>query len=149
MPQKILPFFPEGVVELSANLALKKEGNQVVYFNGVMPVFTHEERDVRSFQMIIAQFCINGNVKQAEVSRALGVPKISLKRWVKKYRESGIEGFYAPRKTRGAGVLIPEVLEKAQNGLDEGKSLREISEELGVKKDTLRKAVKTGKLKKK
>ena len=149
MPQKMFPFFPEGVVHLSANLAVKKEGSRIVYFNGMMPVFTHDEADAQSFQMIIAQFCVNGNVKQMDVSRELGITPISIKRWVKKYRQGNVAGFYAPRKTRGPVVLVPDVLEKAQQKLDEGLSLQEISAELKVKKDTLRKAIKTGKLKKK
>jgi hypothetical protein len=52
------------------------------YFNGSMPVFSHDEDDIASFRMITAQFCANGNAKQAEIARAFGVPKISLERAV-------------------------------------------------------------------
>jgi len=39
MPQGQLPFFPHGVTEITAVLALKKEDGKVTYLNGLMPVF--------------------------------------------------------------------------------------------------------------
>ncbi|MCG6867868.1 MAG: hypothetical protein LJE91_03820, partial [Gammaproteobacteria bacterium] len=66
----------------------------MTYFNGSMPVFVHAEQDRASFQTIAAQFCVNGNAKQADIVRAFGVTKISLKRAVKRYREEGPKGYY-------------------------------------------------------
>ncbi len=146
MPQMILPIFPEDVVELNGYLAVKKESGQVTYFNGMMPVFTHAESDVQSFQMITAQFCCNGLVKQADVARAFGVTDLSVMRAVKRYREHGASGFYTPKKTRGAVVLTSEVIEQAQTLLNEGKGLPEVAGELGLKRDTLAKAVRDGRL---
>jgi hypothetical protein len=57
-------------------LAFEKRDGQVTYFNGSMPVFIHDENDVATFRMITAQFCINGNATQAEISRAFGVTLI-------------------------------------------------------------------------
>jgi hypothetical protein len=104
MPQMQLPFFPEGVTPITALLAFRNEGGQVVYFNGSMPVFVHDQTDVASFRMITAQFCVNGNATQAEVARAFGVAKISLKRAVKRYRADGPKGFHRPRKGRGPAL---------------------------------------------
>ena len=39
----------------------------MTYFNRRMPVFVHAEGDIATFRMITAQFCINGNAKQAMV----------------------------------------------------------------------------------
>ncbi len=105
MPQLQLPIFPEGVTHITAVLAFSKRDGQVTYFNGSMPVYIHEETDRASFQMITAQFCVNGNAKQMDIVRAFGVSKISLKRAVKRYREEGPRGFYTPRKRRGPAVL--------------------------------------------
>jgi hypothetical protein len=102
-----LPIFPEGVTHITPVLAFSKQDGRVTYFNGSMPVFVHDEEDRASFQMITAQFCVNGNAKQADIVRAFGVTKISLKRAVKRYREEGPKGFYTPRKRRGAAVLTP------------------------------------------
>ena len=46
MPQCHLPFFPVGVTHITPELAFQKENAQVIYFNGHMPVFIHEEKDV-------------------------------------------------------------------------------------------------------
>jgi len=146
MPQTELPFFPEGVTHITPLLAFRKEDGRVTYFNGSMPVFVHEEGDLASFRMITAQFCINGNAKQADIARAFGVPKISLKRAVKRYREEGPKGFYAPRKRRGPAVLTPAVLAQAQPLLDEGWETAQVADRLGIKRDTLSKAVRAGRL---
>ena len=96
--------------------------------------------------MITAQFCVNGNTKQIEIIRAFGISKISIKRAVKLYREVGPKGFYAKRKTRGPAVLTPPVLEQAQQLLDEGGETPDVADRLGIKRDTLSKAVRAGRL---
>jgi transposase len=146
MPQVQFPFFPEGVTHITALLAFSKQDGRVTYFNASMPVFVHAEDDVESFRMITAQFCVNGNAKQADIVRAFGVTKISLKRAVKRYREEGPKGFYQARKRRGPAVLTPEVLEQAQQLLDEGLETPEVADRLDIKRDTLRKAVSGGRL---
>lgn len=146
MPQIQFPFFPDGVTHITPLLAFSKQDGRVTYFNGNMPVFVHDEQDIDSFRMITAQFCVNGNTKQAEIARAFGVPKISVKRAVKRYREAGPKGFYAPRKGRGPAVLTAPVLEQAQQLLDEGFETPEVADRLGIKCDTLSKAVRAGRL---
>jgi hypothetical protein len=119
MPQGQLPFFPHGFTEITNVLVFKKEDGKVTYLNGLMPVFVHDEQDQPSFRMITAQFCVNGFVKQAEIVRAFGVTAVSVRRSVKLYREQGACGFFKQRRTRGAAVLTPDVLEAAQQLFDE------------------------------
>lgn len=146
MPQGILPFFPSGVTQISEALAFKKEDGRVVYFNYQMPVFMHDEGDNATFQMITSQFCVNGNVKQSEVIRAFGVTPISVKRGVKKYRMGGPAAFYQRGKGRGASKLTPEVIAEAQSLLNADASVSEVAEELGLKPNTITKAICDGKL---
>ena len=146
MPQMHLPFFPDGVEHITSELAVEKKDGRVTYFNGHMPVFIHAEDDIATFRMITAQFCINGNAKQAEISRAFGVTPISVKRAVKLYREKGVSGFYEEPNRRGAAVLTDEVLKQAQDLLNEGLETSEVAEELAVKSNTLAKAIRAGRL---
>jgi transposase len=146
MPQRQLPLFPQGVTHITAELAFMKENGRVRYFNGHMPVFIHAEDDRPTFRMITSQFCVNGNAKQADIVRAFGVTTISVKRSVKRYREKGPAGFYAPRPTRGAAVLIEPVVAEIEEFLAEGWSEAQIAERLGLKRDTLRKAVCGGRI---
>ncbi len=146
MPQAAFPFFPEGVTHITALLAFRKRDARITYFNADMPVFIHDDDDLDSFRMITAQFCVNGNAKQMEIVRAFGVTKISLKRAVKRYREDGPRGFYTPRKRRGAAVLTAPVLAQAQRLFDAGLETPEVAAELGLKSDTLSKAVRAGRV---
>ncbi|MEN8803370.1 MAG: helix-turn-helix domain-containing protein [Thiogranum sp.] len=146
MPQMHLPFYPEGVKHITSELAFEKKDGQVTYFNGHMPVFVHAEDDIRTFRMITAQFCVNGNAKQADIARAFGVTLISIKRAVKRYREQGVEGFYAEPKRRGAAVLTEAVLAEVQGLLDEGLEVTDVAQRLELKRDTLAKAIRAGRL---
>jgi len=146
MPQMQLPIFPEGMTHINHLLAFEKRDGTVTYFNGHMPVFSHAEDDIPTFRMITAQFCAQGAVRQVEIQRAFGVPAITVKRAVKRYRELGPKGFFQPRRTRGAAVLTDDVLEAVQNQLDEGKQIPEIARDLDLLADTLRKAVRAGRL---
>jgi hypothetical protein len=78
--------------------------------------------------------------------RALGVSKNSVVRSVNKYRAGGVNAFYAPRVARGASVMTPEVSLQAQQLLGAGWSRKEVAQELGLKLDTLRKAIQHGRL---
>jgi len=146
MPQAQLAFFPAGITEINTNLAFEKRNGQVTYFSGTLPVFSHDEDDRQTFLMIISQFYVNGNATQAELCRAFGIPSITVKRAVKKYREQGASGFYKPRNTRGATVLTTEVLTQTQALLDQGEEVGSIAKTLGIKSNTLNKAVLDGRL---
>lgn len=146
MPQLQLPIFSEDMVPISMTLAFKKEADQVIYFSGAMPVFTHPSNDVDTFHMITSQFCVNGNATQAQIVRAFGVTEISVKRAVKRYRTQGAKGFYAPRNTRGAAVLTATVLAEVQQLLEAGHTVNAIAEKLNLKANTLDKAIRAGRL---
>jgi transposase-like protein len=146
MPQLQLPIFPEGTNLINANLGFMKKDDTITYIYGNLPIFCHDVDDLKSFRMITSQLYVNGSATQAEICRAFGVSKISVKRSVKLYREKGVAGFYAPPKRRGPAVLTPEVLDKVQELLDQGMSISETARKLSLKADTLRKAVQAGKL---
>jgi transposase-like protein len=92
------------------------------------------------------QLVVNGVVSQSEIMRAFGVSKISVKRYVKRYREEGAKGFFKPRKVHSSTVLTAEVLRDVQRCLDEGQSVSHISKEMDLKADTLNKAIRDGRL---
>ena len=146
MSQAQLPVFPTGATLINSNLAFERKDDVVVYSTGFQPIFMHTAGDVKSFRMITAQFCVTGNATQAEISRAFGVSLISVKRAVKLYGQKGVAGFFEKRKTRGASVLTPSVLSHAQELLNEGLTVGEVANRLTIKYDTLKKAIKAGRL---
>src|SRR5262249_5010815 len=123
-----------------------RENDQWTYFCGVNPVFGHAESDHRAFRMFTAQLICQGACRQVDVVRAFGVSKNSVIRSVDAYRAGSVGAFYAPRTARGASVLTPEVTVRAQQLLEAGLSPREVADQLGLKYDTLRKAIQQGRL---
>ena len=146
MPQAWLPLIPSGATLINDVLSVFKKDGKWFYFCGVNPIFFHHENDRRSFRMFTAQLVCQGMCKQAEVVRAFGVSKNSVNRSVKKYRNEGPSAFFALRKGHQGSVLTDEVKALAQELLNQGKTKHEVAEELGVKYDTLRKAVSQGRL---
>lgn len=146
MPQLQLPFFPVGTTHITPELAFERRDQQVVYFSGQLPVFTHEAKDVASFRFFTTQLIVNGTVSQSQIIKAFGVPSTTVKRCVKRYREGGAKVFFAPARKRQGNKLTPERLEQAQALLDEGQSIPVISAQLCVLSTTLHKAVDCGRL---
>lgn len=71
--------FPCGrLTHITPLLALRQQDGRITYCNGGMPVFIHDAGDMESLRMITAQFCVNGNARQADIVRACGVAKIIL-----------------------------------------------------------------------
>ena len=95
MPQLSFPFFPEEMEYINSNIGFQKNNMTVFYFNGCMPVYQHPESDIQSFRFFTSQIVINGNAKQSEIVKAFGVSPISVKRWVKKYRDFGAQAFFS------------------------------------------------------
>lgn len=149
MPQLQLPIFPAGVTEINHQIAVQKEAGTVYYLHGHLPVFQHGEADVRAFRMFTSQMIVTGTVKPKEIVQAFGVPMITVKRYVKVFREQGANGFYAVKPRHdSASVLKGEVLQQAQQLLDAGRSVPEVAQEVKVLANTLHKAIGAGRLRK-
>lgn len=147
MPQLQLPVFPAGATEIAAEMAVQKQDGRVFYLYGHLPVFQHDEQDLKSFRMFTSQLIVNGTVKQKDIVRTFGVPLITVKRSVKLYRERGAEGFFQPKVRKRSGrVLKGDVLKRARTLLEEGWSVPEVARELGVLANTLHKAIRAKRL---
>ena len=51
MAQLQLPVFAEGVTQLSSDLGVCCREGRVSYFYGMLPVFAHDAKDLKSFQL--------------------------------------------------------------------------------------------------
>jgi len=143
-----LPVFPAGLTSINQNIGFQCESGKVVYFHGHLPVFEHDADDVRSFRLYTSQLIERGTVRQGEIAQSFGVPLITVKRYAKVLREKGSKGFFAPRKTRSSPVLTEDVQRGCQDLLEEGKSVPEVACEMKVRANTLHKAIRAGRLKK-
>jgi len=146
VPQALLPLIPDGATQVNGSVSVVRRDGQWTYFAGIVPIFSHPEGDRRSFRMFTAQLICKGVCRPGEIVRTFGVSKNSVVRSVNKFREEGIGAFFAPRRGRGPTVMTEEVTAKAQELLQRGASRNEVAEELGIKYDTLRKAISLGRL---
>ena len=146
MPQLQLPIFPAGSTHITQNVAFECRDGQVTYFHGQLPVFVHAEDDTRTFRMITSQFVYNGNATQADIARAFGVTAISVKRAVERYTKQGLGGVYARRQMRGAAVLSAAVIEPLEELLAQGMDRSAAARQLGLKRDTVAKAMQAGRV---
>lgn len=146
MPQVQLPVFPAGSVEINRDLACRCEGEQVVYYNGHLPVFMHAKDDLASFRLFTSQLVVQGSATQGHIAKAFGVPLVAIKRATKLYRQRGSAGFFVPKKRREGSQLNAQKLEQARALLVARQPLAMVSQQTGVLSDTLRKAVAAGRL---
>ena len=146
MPQTLLPCFPPENTPINGLVSFCRRDGSVYYFHGCLPVFTHAVEDVRSFRMFTSQLVANGNCTQAEVVRAFGISSVSMKRYVKLYRTSGPPGFFKEPGRRGATVLTAAVSAQAQALLSDGVDHLAVARQMGLKPNTLAKAIRAGRL---
>jgi transposase len=146
MPQTLLPIIPDGATRINDYFSVVSENESWWYFHGTHPVFHHPVEDRRSFRMFTSQLVCLGTCQQAEIVRAFGVSKNSVSRSVQKYREEGVKGFFSPRKGGGPTVMTAEVIAQAQQLLYAGQLRNEVADALGIKHDTLRKAIDQGRV---
>jgi len=147
MPQTILPLIPYGASKITNFVSVLRDDERWTYFLGIHPIYFHKAQDLRMFRMVTAQLIDSGACRQVDVIKTFGVSKSSVIRSLKKLREGGAEAFFQQRRGhRGATVLTPEVLEKAQGLLNQSCSRYEAAEQLGIEKQTLRKAINQGRL---
>lgn len=149
MPQIQLPIFPSASTAITNELAFEEREGTVWYFNGHLPVFSHPVDDIGSFRFFSSQLIANGNASQSEISRAFGVPLVSVKRACKKLREQGAAGFFRPPAPQQGHKLTAERIEEIQGMLDAGMEVPVIGRQLEVLPNTIHKAVRAGRLKKK
>ncbi len=144
-----LPVFYDGVNPITNDVGYEKKDDTVVYYCGTMPVFSHAVEDLDSYRMIVSQLYVNGTVRQADLVRAFQIRPLALKRWVKRYRANGPRAFFQTRKGGSRPkILTAEVREKVQSRLDQGRGISQISTELAINYDVLRKAIADGRLRK-
>ena len=146
MPQIQLPVFPTGCQDINAELAFERRDNQVTYFNGHLPVYSHAADDLAGFRFYTTQLIVHGTATQDEIARAFGISKTTIKRCVKRFRQGGAKAMFAPPARRSGTKLDAAGLAQAQQLLDQGLEVPEIGRRMGVLATTLHKAIRHGRL---
>jgi hypothetical protein len=147
MPQLQLPIFPDGTKEINRDLGVQYADGKVVYLHGHLPVFQHEENDLKSFRLFTSQLVASGVARAREVVEAFGVPLGTVKRYAALFRQQGPAGFYQnPPRQRSETKLTPAIKQQAEALLSAGCSVAEVARQSGLLATTLHKAIRAKRL---
>ena len=149
MQQLILPIIPYGTTIINGQVSVDNRHDEWFYFLGGIPIYSHQADNKKLFRLHTSQLINAGACRSIDIIRTFGVPKSNVMRSLRQLREKGADSFFEPRTARQGGtVFTPEVLQQAQQYLDQGMTPKEAANELAIKTDTLRKAISDGRLKK-
>ncbi len=146
---EILPLVPYGTTRIANNLSVVYENDKWTYYHGFFPVATHAAADTRFFRMITSSFILNGTCRNADIIRVFNVSKSSVIRNCEKYAAHGSDAFFRSngKGERKSKVLTDDKLKKAEELLSVSFSRSEVASKIGVKYDTLNKAIQDGRIK--
>lgn len=148
--QMQLPIFPSTTKLINSSVGFFTKDHIVYYLHNGSPIFCHSTHDTNSYRYITANLIVTRLCAPGELSKALGVSSRNMQRYAKTLREKGTDWFFGHEEKRGdAHKLTTEMLQKAQNLIDEFYSVVDVARILGVTEGALRYHIKKGGIKKK
>jgi hypothetical protein len=66
--------FADGLTPITEDLGFQREDGKIIYFHGLLPIFQHEEGDLKAFRMFTSQLISTGAVRQRDIVEAFRVP---------------------------------------------------------------------------
>ena len=149
MQQLMLPIIPQGTTIINGQVSVDNRNDEWFYFLGGIPIYSHQADNKKLFRLHTSQLINAGSCRSIDIITTFGVSKSSVMRSLRQLREKGADSFFEPRPSRKGGPLFTlEVLQQAQQYLDQGMTPNEAAKELGIRADTFRKAISDGRLKK-
>ena len=148
--QMQMPFFPSLTKLVNANLGFYELDDFVYYLHNGSPIYCHHKESVSSYRYICGNLVFNRLCSAAELARALGVNKRNIERYARAIKDNGTDHYFHKKDRRGqCHKMTSDVLEKAQQLLDSGKSQLKTAKELGISESSIRYHLRKGTLKKK
>jgi len=145
--QMMLPCIPRGATAINNMIGVFRDDNIWTYFFGGYPIHSHKADDRKMFRLVTSQLIESGGCRQVDIIKTFGVSKSSVIRYQNLLKEGGSVAFFKARKVKSGGrILTEEILAKAQALFDDHYTRSEVSQELHIKYDTLRKAINDGRL---
>jgi len=149
MSQLLLPFFPKDTKMITPVLGVVEKDGFIHYLLSGLPIYSHPRDDLTKFRYVTSNLLVQGLCKNKEIVDCFHVSGDSVRRWKKKLSEEGEQAFFMPENRHGhSHKLLPSVLERMQEKLNEGRSVNGIAREEGVSEGSIRYAINQGRLKK-
>ena len=148
--QMQLPLFPNSTKLINFCVGFFEKDGFVYYLHNGSPIYCHEKNDLNSYRYTMANLIVTKFCTPSEVAKALGVSNRNIQRYAKTLREKGTDWFFKREEKRGdAHKLTTELLDDAQDMINNFYSVVDIARLLGVTEGALRYHIKKGTLKKK
>jgi len=140
---ELLPLIPHGASKITEKLSVICENGQWSYMYCGLPICSHHDSDRRYFRLISSSLVLNGVCRNVDIQKAFNVSKSSVIRSCKKFAAKGSDAFFKEKRgvRRKGKVLTEEKIGCAEELLSAGFNRREVADKLGIKYDTLNKAV--------
>lgn len=149
MGQLLLPLFPVDSKMITPTLGVREVDGTVYYLHSGMPIFSHLSDDLNMFRYITSNLILQGLCSNQDIVDTFHVSTDSVARWKKRLSEQGEKSFFKEEARHGRShKLLPEMLDRIQARLDEGKSNYSIAKQEGISEGSIRYAIKLGRLKK-
>ena len=149
MGQLLLPIFPRDTRMISSVVGVREHDGTIYYLVSGMPIFSHMAADLNKFRYITSNLILQGLCSHQNIADAFHVSIDSVARWKKKLIEKGEASFFTEEARHGRShKLLPDVLERIQCKLNEGKSATSIAKEENISEGSIRYAIGLGRLKK-
>ncbi len=149
MGQLLLPLFPRDTKMITPVLGVRNFEGTVFYLLSGMPINSHAEVDLNKFRYVTSNLILQGLCSNQNIADAFHVSIDSVARWKKKLIEEGEASFFTEDARHGRShKLLPDVLERIQGKLNEGKSATSIAKDEHISEGSIRYAIGLGRLKK-
>lgn len=142
-----LGLLPKGAVVVSDSFAVVRSEGRLTCFNAGGPVFECSEEDHHGIRLACALAVELKLATAKDTAAALGVHRATVFRSQRSFRKGGAAALKPEVARRGPHKLKGEVLDRAQELLDEGRSQSETAKTVGVTHGTIHHALKVGRLK--
>jgi len=147
--QHRMPFLPSDARMVSEHLAAASHDGRITFFDASGPIFTCQKSDeamLRLAAVILTEPSLD-LATPSQMAKVLDRHRSRVHDYRQRYREGGSEALMVKRRgPRGASKLKGIRLARAQKFLKEGKSNYKVAELVGVSEQTIRKAIKEGRL---
>lgn len=147
--QMQLPLFPPTTRLINSSVGVFEKDDFVYYLHNGSPIFCHSKTDLNNYRYITGNLVNTGLCRPIEIARTLGVSNRNIQRYAKALREKGSDWFFNRPDNRGScHKATDELLEHAQEMMDDFYAVKDVAKILGVSEGTLRYHIKKGTIKK-
>jgi len=147
--QTRLPFYPPDTKMINENVSYCEQNGMVYYLHYGNPVYCHSLEDRNGYRFALANLVVNRLCRICEISKAFGITRKNVERYVKAYNEKGAEYFFRRTERRGQCYrMTASKLLSIQSDLDRGLSVYRTALTHEISEAAISYHIKNGNLKK-